>query len=102
MTDEEITNTDENHTTDTTTEQNQARARAAARSDHYAEQTTVEQDDQPRTKRSRARTRASHRGITIRWCGPASGRPGTRLSTHHLALDLAGDAYVILGGWSGC
>ena len=61
---------------------------------HYSERTNKNQERDPRATRSNA----SHLGIPIRGCGPASGRPEPALH----AVDLAPIPFKIIsmGGWS--
>lgn len=56
--------------------------------DHYAEETTRHEQQDPRTKRSRERSRAAHLCITIPGHGPASGRPEMHRSRPGRLLDL--------------
>lgn len=58
---------------------------------------STDSDYTEQTNTSR-RSNASHRGILIRGCGPASGRP-RRTPT---AVDLDGTGRKIVSRWSGC
>jgi hypothetical protein len=69
-------------TTTTSTDQDEepgqeqeTRTRPLPNTDHYAEQTTRHEQQDPGTERSRERSEGAHLGITIRGPGPASGRP---------------------------
>lgn len=59
--------------------------------------TSTDSDYTEQPTKSR-RSNASHRGITIRRGGPASGRPRCRTR----AVDLDGTRRKIISRWSGC
>lgn len=62
------------------------------------EHNTRIESDYPEQSNKSPRSKDSHRGITIRGGGPASGRP--RRSTR--VVDLARPRSMIVSGWSGC
>ena len=62
--------------------------------EHYARQSNT---TSRRTTRA-TRSKDSHRCITIRGCGPASGRPGTALVDLLRVVDLC----KIVNRWSPC
>lgn len=64
---------------------------------HATEQNTRIERDPERTN-SRSRSRRPHRGITIRWGGPASCRPRDRTR----AVDLDATRDKIIPRWQGC
>ncbi len=69
-------------------------SRTITTTDHYARQSNAT----PERRTKATRSKDSHRCITIRGCGPASGRPGTaRVAAAH-SVDLP----KIIPGWSGC
>ena len=70
---------------------------SSSRSDATEHNARIERD-YPEQSNSRSRSRRAHRGITIRWCGPGSGRPRGR----NRAADLDGACRPIISRWSGC
>lgn len=70
-----------------------------------SEQKTRTENDYTEQSKNNPRSKDSHRGITIRGGGPASGRPRrtpTRSARPADVSDGSGAASVIVSGWSGC
>jgi hypothetical protein len=95
--------------TTSSTDQNQepgqeqeTRARPLPDTGHYTEQTTSHEQQDPRTKRSRERSRAAHLCITIPRHAPASGRPGNRCHQSAHPDDLGPKSISIVSWSSGC
>jgi hypothetical protein len=76
--------------------------RPATDTDHYTEQTTRHEQQDPRTKRSRERSEDAHRGITIRGSRPASGRPPISETRAGRLVDLHCAREDCTRRWSGC
>ena len=79
--------------TDQTTEPTTT-SRTTTTTEHYARQP----NETPERRTTATRSKDSHRCITIRGCGPASGRPGAALAVLIPAVDL----FKIMFGWSAC
>ena len=69
-------------------------SRTTTKTKHYSRSTNT--SPEPRTRATRSKD--SHRCITIRGCGPASGRPGTARAAAANHVDLR----KIIVRWSGC
>ncbi len=70
-----------------------------------SEQKTRTESDYTEQSKSTPRSRDSHRGITIRGGGPASGRPRrTPTASDRPAAASGGSTagFMIVRGWSGC
>lgn len=63
-----------------------------------SEQKTRTENDYTEQSKSTPRSKDSHRCITIRGGGPASGRPRRRTT----AVDRDQTLTMIVSGWSGC
>ena len=77
------------HTTDPSTTTTTATA-----TQHYSRSTNAT----PKRRTRATRSKDSHRCITIRGCGPASGRPRPARAIATNAVDLL----EIIAWWSGC
>ena len=70
-----------------------------------SEQKTRTENHYTEQSKNTPRSKDSHRGITIRGGGPASGRPRrtpTCSDRRAPVPDSSGAASVIVSGWSGC
>lgn len=70
-----------------------------------SEQKTRTENDYTEQTKSTPRSRDSHRGITIRGGGPASGRPRrtpARTDRPAAVSNRSAPDFMIVSGWSGC
>ncbi|OSY35693.1 hypothetical protein C8E95_4877 [Pseudonocardia autotrophica] len=79
-------------------------AETSSTSSESEQKTRTESDYTDQTKNT-PRSRESHRGITIRGGGPASGRPRrtpTASDCPAAVADGSAAVFMIVRGWSGC